>query len=456
MKRYVFERFSVLLITFLSITSCGDYLDLKPNASLVVPSTLEDLQAILDDSGKMNLRMTPSLGTSVADEYYLLKSTYTGTNVLLQSLYHWQDYEYRNTNNDWARGYEVVYNTNLVFDLLENIDRTHINSAAYDNVKGSAHFYRGFYFLGLVTQYGHAFDEDTSDQDLGIVLRLASDFNIPSKRASVRESYEQIIEDLTKASELLPDYAEHVMRPSRAAAHAALARTYLYMRKYDLALEHTEKALALYDRLMDFNDDEDVLGITAAIPFRKFNKETIFYAEAATSPLYVAVRAVVDTLLYDSYSEYDLRKYAFFNIIEGNAFYKGSYASHRAIEFGGISTNELYLMKAECMAFLNEIGDAMSVLNELLKARWIKAVDYMPAIASDREGALAIIREERKKELCFRNLRWADIKRYNKEGANITLRRNLDGRIYELLPNASFYALPLPADIVELTGMPQN
>lgn len=67
-----------------------------------------------------------------------------------------------------------------------------------------------------------------------------------------------------------------------------------------------------------------------------------------------------------------------------------------------------------------------------------------------------IIVQERRKELVFRNLRWMDIKRLNKEGANITLKRIIDGQTFTLPPNNNRFALPLPADIVKMTGMPQN
>ena len=40
--------------------------------------------------------------------------------------------------------------------------------------------------------------------DLGLVLRMTSDINEPTKRATVQETYYQIIKDLKEAAELLP------------------------------------------------------------------------------------------------------------------------------------------------------------------------------------------------------------------------------------------------------------
>lgn len=448
----VFVFVSTVAVFF---TSCEKYLDYKSDATLLTPRSLEDLQALLDDSRVMNLRMTPSLGESVADDYYVSTETLNSFNSVLLDLYLWRPIDFVGVGNDWGLGYQAVYNSNLVFDLLPLIDRTEFNSLAYDNVLGSAYFYRAFYFLGLTVQFGHAFDEHTSDQDLGIVLRLTSDFNVPSTRASVRECYEQIIEDLTQATLLLPDYAEHLMRPSKVAAYALLARTYLFMRKYDLALDQSEKALAFNDQLMDFNGDEDILGFTSNAPVKKYNKETIFYAEASTSPIYMTPIGIIDSLLFDSYHESDLRKTCFFRIIDGDAYFKGNYTGSEGVNFSGISTNELYLIQAEAKAFSGDIQGAMDVLNFFLKNRYDqrKFLDYT---AANREEALIIVREERRKELLIRNLRWADIKRYNKEGSSIVLRRLVNGQLYELQPNDPFYALPLPKAIIDLTNMPQN
>ncbi|HBI87240.1 MAG TPA: RagB/SusD family nutrient uptake outer membrane protein, partial [Sphingobacterium sp.] len=44
----------------------------------------------------------------------------------------------------------------------------------------------------------------------------------------------------------------------------------------------------------------------------------------------------------------------------------------------------------------------------------------------------------------------------NKEGAGITLQRKLNGQTYTLHPGDQRFALPIPEDIIALTGMPQN
>jgi starch-binding outer membrane protein, SusD/RagB family len=56
----------------------------------------------------------------------------------------------------------------------------------------------------------------------------------------------------------------------------------------------------------------------------------------------------------------------------------------------------------------------------------------------------------------MRGIRWIDIKRLNKEGKNIIPKRLIDGQTYLLPLESSYYALPLPQDILNLTGMPQN
>ncbi len=120
-----------------------------------------------------------------------------------------------------------------------------------------------------------------------------------------------------------------------------------------------------------------------------------------------------------------------------------------------ITMDELYLIAAESYARTNDIANAMNMLNSLLITRW-KTGTFVPFSASTKEGALQIIKEERRKELLFRGIRWADLKRYNRDGDAITLTRTIGGQTYTLPPNDPRYAIAIPEDIIALTGMPQN
>jgi hypothetical protein len=80
----------------------------------------------------------------------------------------------------------------------------------------------------------------------------------------------------------------------------------------------------------------------------------------------------------------------------------------------------------------------------------------MPIIVTDSAAALDTILLERRKELVMRTLRWIDIKRLNKEDRNIVPVRIVAGERFSLPPNDNRYALPLPSDVVNISGMPQN
>jgi hypothetical protein len=85
-----------------------------------------------------------------------------------------------------------------------------------------------------------------------------------------------------------------------------------------------------------------------------------------------------------------------------------------------------------------------------------KAGTYKPYLLTGAGEVLKLILSERRKELVYRGLRWMDIKRLNLEGQEIVLKRLVDGKEYRLVPNENRYALPLPADIVRIAGIPQN
>jgi len=248
------------------------------------------------------------------------------------------------------------------------------------------------------------------------------------------------------------------LRPSKVAATALLARAYLSMRNYDSAFKYADLCLSKKNDLIDYNNDTDLVAnfISNLPPFRQFNKETIFYSETSTilnihSPDY----ANIDTILYLSYSDDDLRKQAFFTQSGVYNKFKGTYSQNRLTLFSGIATDEIFLIRSECYARRGNIAAALYDLNSLLIKRWRNGT-FHQITATTTAQTLGIILIERRKELVMRCLRWMDVKRQNKEGVNITLSRRINAKYFTLPPNDNRYALPLPKDIIEITGMLQN
>ncbi|WP_333802862.1 RagB/SusD family nutrient uptake outer membrane protein, partial [Sphingobacterium multivorum] len=305
-----------------------------------------------------------------------------------------------------------------------------------------------------------AFHSTTAASDLGIVLRGSSDMNEKSERAPVLGCYNALLNDLRAASDLLPQESTHVMRPSKATAYGLLARAYLSMAKYDSAYYYADKMLQIKNDLMDFNNPDEV-DLTGTNPFSRYNKEIVGYYEQTSNGTPLIRIAQMDTVLYSSFDADDLRKQAYFKPGPGGyQAFKGNYAvASSAWEtvspFGGIAVDEVYLIRAECLARAGKPVEAQADLNKLLATRY-KAGTFKPYQLTLATDVLEMILRERRKELIFRGLRWMDIKRLNLEGANIVQRRFLAGKEYRLEPNANRYALPLPDDIIRLTGMEQN
>lgn len=455
-------RSIVLLFLITSFVSCKKYLEQKPDASLVSPSSLSDLQALLDDPATMNQSRTPSYGETSCDEYFLTDNLFNSSESIRagsQDLYTWQYYPMTGGGNDWSACYTPVYNANLVLDEIKSIPQTGGNKAAWDNVKGSALFFRGYYFLQLLWDYAKAYDSSTAAGDPGIVLRLTSDFNVPSTRATNEASYNQVLEDAKASVALLPQYPLTVLRPSKGAAYGLLARCYLSMRDYRDARLYADSALQVNDQLMDFNGDDDIpSGLSVKGVFKKLNKEIIFYTEMNKSnflPNTVSFSRI-DTTIYRSYQSNDLRKTAFYySNADGYMSFKGSYAISYSTCFSGMATDEMYLVRAECAVRAGDVAAGLNDLNTLLSKRFI-AGTFVPYADLSQDSALNVTVREREKELMMRALRWPDLKRYNREGRNITLKRVADGQTYLLQPNAGFYALPIPQDIIQMTGIAQN
>lgn len=431
--------------------SCTKFLDAKPDRSLEVPQTVADLQSLLDLAGFVNKRGL-SFDEAGVDNYYLPETIFNSLGPTERAAHTWQPLAYNTYPNDWSKIYDNVNLSNIVLEGVDQIPRP-TQSGAWDNVKGSALFWRGFSFLQGAWIFCKTFDAATAATDYGIALRLSSDMNAITTRATLSATYDQVLSDLRGAAALLPDQPQHAMRPSRAAAYGMLARCFLSMREYDSCGKYANLALGIKDDLMNFNE----INLDLRKPFDKINKEVIFEFSMGSQTYFCfnPAYSLVDSNLYKSYDEHDLRKKGFFHPSGTGYSFKGNY-SHSLWEiYIGLTTDELFLMRAEARARAGNTADALADLNHLLETRW-ESGHFVPYETTDSAEALQWILAERRKELIWRGLRWMDIKRLNKEGANITLTRKIGDQTFSLEPNADRYALPLPDDIIKMTGIPQN
>jgi len=456
---FIIKRITLLITVIycsVGITGCKKYLDAKQDQKLVVPETLQDLQSLLDKWTQINFS-DPSAAEISADNYYLNSSDWNSLSEFERNTYIWANANLfkPGNSNAWAVIYGKVYIANVVLYNLDKIKRTTNDENDWNNLKGQALFLRSKSFLQIAFLWALAYDENTASSDLGIPLRLAPDFNTPSIRVSVKQTYDQIVQDLKAAISLLTTTPVHVLRSSKPAAYGMLARTYLAMRQYEKAGLYADSCLQLRNTLMDYN--VPIPGFftpSSTFPFRRFNPEVIYEEKMQyPSSLYYGS---IDSALFNTYDDNDLRKTLFFKPQgAGPEAFEGDYDGSSGI-FAGLATDEVYLMRAECYARTGNKDAAMDDLNTLMVNRWKNNGSWVPFSATDANDALSKILKERRKELVYRRLRWMDIKRLNKEGANITLKRILDGQTYTLAPNDLRYALPIPEDIITISGMKQN
>ncbi len=445
-----FVKYSCLLLAITTCISCKKYLDEKPDKKLVAPTTLNDFQAILDYYP--NIIIDPGAGEASADNYYMPTANWLALDINGdRRMYTWQaDNIFEQWTNDWSVAYQTVYYANTVLDGLQKVVITAENSFQWNHIKAQALMLRGMSFFQIADIWCLAYDSATSNTNLGIPLRLTTDFTQTSFRSSLQQTYDRIIADLKEAIPSLPMIAVHPTRASRAGTYGILARVYMAMRLYNNADVYADSCMQINSSLIDYN----TLNINAAFPFTQFNAESILYRLTGPSQL-VDGRYRIDSTLYNSYDPNDCRKTLFFKSYpDGTVGFKGSYSNFDGY-FSGIATDELYLVRAECLARIGNKTGALNYLNILLQKRY-KTGTFTPISANDANDALAKIIIERRKELVLRCVRWMDIKRFNKEGANITLKRFVNNNLYTLPPNDLRFALPIPEAVIELSGMQQN
>jgi hypothetical protein len=449
---------SLIILSIIYAVSCSkDFLDDKPLSNLVVPSTIKEFTAILDNE---LLNVTNALTQISADEIYIPnQDDYLSLPTLTErNAYVWNKdiYEGATRIPDWNLLYRSIYYAN---SILAELQKNSLKSTtAGQNIEGWARFIRAHAFYDLAITFALAYDSSTAHITKGIPIRLTPNIDELAPRSNLKETYDQIIEDFKVAAKLLINEIPppQINRPSKSAAFGALARVYLSMNKYTDAEVYADSSLGLYDKLIDYNS----VNQTSNTPFTGINEEILFSANqivaysSLTSSSTTSVYSC-DSNLLKSYDDNDLRKILYFRNSNGKFIMKRRYGKATLYPFTGLATDEIFLIKAECAARRNDTNVALFYLNRLLINRY-KTGEFIPIESGAATEVLGRILEERKKELVFRGVRWADIKRLNATDPTIVLTRDIGSENYQILPNSPRYALPIPDDEIIWSGIEQN
>ncbi len=441
-----------MILCSILFMACGkEFLDIKPEKSLAVPEKLKDLRAMLDNTSIMNIN-SPFLGEVSSGDYDPIPARFQGLQAKERNSLIWaKDIFEIQFAEDWDWSYRRIYYANRVLEGLEEIEPAESELEEFENIKGSAYFFRSWAYFQLAQLFCKQYDPQTSAIDPGLPIRMESNITLLSKRASVKATYEQVLADAEQSVIFLPEQSLYPSRPTKHAAYALLALIYLQMEDYTRALEYADRCLKLDSRLMDYN----TLNVKANFPISRFNPEVIFHSLILFGNSFINTNMSVNNSLYQMYSDNDIRKTAFYALNGTVINYKGSYNGTREY-FNGFSNNEIYLIAAECYARKDEPTKAVQLLNTLREMRW-KKNSYQLLTAQSSEQALRLVLEERRRELCFRGRRWWDLRRLNKDSRfALTLSRTINNVSYTLPPNDLRYVLPLPPQVIELTDMEQN
>jgi hypothetical protein len=449
-----FIRLFFVTVVFV-VSSCNDYLDKKPDDSFALPQTLDDLEGLLNSSDLTMNFAAVALGEIASDSYYLDDASWRAMpNESDRTIYTWQPYSPEPAH--WTLPYQAILYANAVLEYLPGIAIPENEMHRAERLRGSALFFRAHQLFNLLHVFSKPYLPGGGNTQMGVVLRSKASLSEELKRSSVEECYDFLIRDLKEASELLPEAGVHATQPTKAAAYGELARVFLVRGDMANAKEYADSALFLQSDLMDYQNDIDP---AANLPIPRWNKEVLVDLSLNGHTFLNTARIRIPLKEYNNYENTDIRKQAFFTTnANGEIIFKGNYNARNGNRFFcGPTTSEMYLIRAEANIRQNLLSDGLKDINYLRKHRF-REDDFLSLDFDDKEQALTILKEERRRELIFRGVRWSDIRRYiildETEGG---MERLIDGNVYKMTAEDIIgYVYKLPDAVIDSGNLSQN
>ncbi len=504
------KKLTIISMLLLSIMlgGCDDFLEPKSNSEFT-PKEASSLNELLlgeayprSDDRNLNTFLC-LLDDDVAPSLY--QEANVGSTDIKNSLfapYTWQSdmcitMEEAGVSSDsynlYKKYYSRILGANAILDYLPTVTGTPEELAS---VEAQAHILRAFFYFHLVNCYGAPYN--SNPDALGVPLKLKSGIEEDRDltRNTVAEVYEVIVSDLLRAEELyktLPDAEQWQAnyRTSLPLAQLLLARVYLFMENWGEAAAYAQKVMENNRfQVYDLRTAASESGKVAPFDFHSYNisNENIW--------LYGNVNDMTDWVynsgkgasgypffkasdgLMDSFGEGDLRKSCYVvehgrmldhwdennqPVMMPQAFGKvnlaenGYQPANGTLTFGrSFRVSEAHLTYCEAKAMLAKEGNATAkgeaenALNNFRQYR-IAADKYETVSFNTVDELIAFIKDERRREFCFEDFRWYDLRRWGMP--EIKHEWHVDASTtysYTLKEKDAGYTLPIPNEAIEL------
>ena len=276
--------YTLVLLAGMMLQSCSDFLDRTPSTSLPVEmaiTNLKDLNNAVNGipyiliGKRMSYDSDFGIFADMRGEDFSPKNNVNQSGNLAR---------YQATKYDlesillYGNFYQAIANVNKIFSVIDHVPYAEQEAAKFNDLKGQLYAWRALLHFDLARSFSQAptVCSDIEAPNSGIVLSLGVyDSHYIGTRATLKETYDQIIEDFTTALPLLSKEA-HNGYINYWAALALRSRAYLYYGKDAEALKDAKDVIAsdLY-KLYDIDNYISVWG-------QEYTSESLFELSVTT------------------------------------------------------------------------------------------------------------------------------------------------------------------------------
>lgn len=254
------KTYIVLAAVALSVSSCLDKYPENAIPSDQAIQTVNDVdQAVIGiyDAFKSSALYSGNL-TLLPDIQTDLVYGVNGNTGVYGSIWRWNDIlsNDKDIESVYAALYEVIGRCNFLFDNLEKVCAKVTEEDDLDKLDqcaGEAHFARALAYAELIKLFCKPYESDEeAANELGVVISRHYRGDEPMVRASLKDSYQFVLDELDLAAEGLaldedeePSSTTLFDSPyfNEYTVYALRARVALYMKKWDEAVKYSTKVI---------------------------------------------------------------------------------------------------------------------------------------------------------------------------------------------------------------------